>query len=383
MAPSPIQPLTHPAGLTLLRWLGPWEKTGTPTDVDRAERTVDGARPVRTYVYRRRGRAPEGVYVLAPGLHFLGPDDPRLDRFCRILAASGVVVVAPFLPDHVGLRVTPRTTDDLAAVFAVSESMARADGLPKPALFSISFGSQPAIALAGREAFRDRIGAVVLFGGFAEFDASVRFCLTGRAAHDGASLSMAHDPLNAPVVWLHLIDRLELDCDRDAVEAAWRTMVHRTWGRMELKRKGARDPIAHAIARDLSPADREVFLLGCGLREGGARHLDAILANLGDAFAFTDPRPSLARLRAPIAIVHGRDDDVIPWFEAEKLRRALPPDHPARILVTGLYGHTGAGAHDALADVRALGRELVTMLDVVRTLVEAPRGAFTRAGGGA
>lgn len=367
--------LIAPPARTLLRWLGPWEKTGVPGGVERAERSAAGARPVRTYVYRGRDRA-EGVYVLAPGLHFLGPDDPRLDRFCRILAASGVVVVAPFLPDHVGLRVTAHTTDDLAAVFEAGEAIARAESLPRPSLFSVSFGSQPAIALAGREAFRDRVGAVVLFGGFADFDASVRFCLTGRAAHDGAALAIAHDPLNAPVVWLHLLDHLELDCDRAAVAAALRTMVVRTWGRAELKRPGARDPIAHAIARDLSPRDREVFLLGCGLREGGGRHLEAVLARLGDAFAFTDPRPHLARVRAPIAIVHGRDDDVIPWFEAEKLRRALPPEHPARFLVTGLYGHTGAGA----VDVRALGRELATMLDVVRTLVEAPRGGFARGG---
>ncbi len=348
--------------LKLVRWLGPWEKTGYPT-VLREERSI-GA--LRAYVYSPRGRA-RGVYVLAPGLHFLGPDDPRLDRFCRILAGSGVHVVAPFLRDHLALRVSARSTDDLAAAFDFGEVLGA--GLPKPALFSISFGSQPAIALAARDSHRDRVGALVLFGGFADFAASVRFCLTGRARFRDEDLSITHDPLNAPVVWMHLLELLELECDVDSVMAAWRTMVERTWGRMELKLAGARAPIAQAIAETLTDRDRAVFLLGCGLREGGGAHLERALGRIGELYAYTDPRPHLARVRAPIAIVHGRDDDVIPWFEAEKLREAAPR---ARVLITGLYGHTGA----ASVSPRALARELSTMLAVVRTLEQAPAGAW-------
>jgi pimeloyl-ACP methyl ester carboxylesterase len=353
--------------LELVRWLGPWEKTGIPRDVTRTEQTIASSRPMRAYLYRSSG-APRGVYVIAPGLHFLGPDDPRLDRFCRILAASGVLVLAPFLPDHCGLRVTDRTTDDLAAAFDVAESL----GPRKPAVFSISFGSQPAIALAGRDSHRDRIGALVLFGGFADFQATVRFCLTGRAKHDGRELAMTHDPLNAPVVWMHLLDVLELACDRHRVLAAWQTMVERTWGKMELKLKGARDPIAHAIAEGLDARDREIFLLGCGLREGGGELLERALPRIAETHAFTDPRPHLSRVRAPIAIVHGRDDDVIPWFEAEKLGAAIPKGHNARVMITGLYGHTGA----ASVSPRALVRELATMLNVVRTLADAPTGGL-------
>lgn len=359
------------AAATLVRWLGPWESSGAPSSIARDSVVIEGARAVKAHVYAPSS-APRGVWVVAPGLHFLGPDDPRLDRFCRILAASGTLVVAPFLPDHVALRVSPRTTDDLEAVVAHATRISTRERLPPPALFSISFGSQPAIALAARDV---ELSALVLFGGFAEFETSVRFCLTGRATYANEALSLPHDPLNAPVVWLHLLDHLDLDCNRVRVESAFRTMVTRTWGRAELKLPGARDAIAHDIAASLDERDRAVFLLGCGLadRARAAQHLDAALARLGDAYAFTDPRPHLAKLRAPIAIVHGRDDDVIPWFEAEKLRAALPQGHPHRMLVTGLYGHTGAGKFD----LRVLGRELATMIAVVRSLVDAPTGRLS------
>lgn len=359
---------------TLARWLGPWNSTGLPAAVTRTDTRIPGPRPMRAGVYRPPG-ALAGVYLLAQGLHFQGPDDPRLDRFCRILASSGVLVVAPFLPDHLALRVTPHTTDDLAAAFDETERIARMERLPNPAVFSVSFGSLPTLTLAARESHRDRIGALVIFGGFSSFSTTIRFCLTGHATHEGRSLSLPHDPLNAPVVWSHLLPLLDAEViDRDAILAAWRTMVERTWGRPELKTKGARDPIAHAIGGGLDPVDREVFLLGCGLRPGAEAHLARIEPRLDALYAFADPRPHLRHVRAPVALVHGRDDDVIPWFEAERLRDALPSDLPVKTLITGLYGHTGA----ALPSPREVATEVTTMLRVIDALVSAPRSGWTR-----
>jgi pimeloyl-ACP methyl ester carboxylesterase len=138
---------------------------------------------------------------------------------------------------------------------------------------------------------------------------------------------------------------------------------------MELKKPGARDPIAHAIARDLAPELRELFLLGCGLRPGAPELVDTTLRAAGDAYDFFDPRPHLGRVRAPVFVLHGRDDDVIPWFEAEKIRAALPPGHPHRVLITGMAAHTGV----AMPRPAELARELYTLLATVETIRSAPR----------
>ncbi len=354
----------------LLASLGPWAGETAPRGADRSTRELGG---VRVHVYRparsASGSGALGVYLLAPGLHYLGPDDPRCDRFCRALAAAGLVVYAPFLRDYLALRISPRATDDLAVAWDAAEEEARDAQLGKPAIFSISFGSQPALALAARAEVRDRVGAVVLFGGFADFDAAVRFAVTGHAEQAGRKLDVPFDPLNAPVVFLHLLPHLDA-ADPDALAAAWRKLVERTWGRPEMKELGARDPIAHEIARTLAPADRELFLVGAGLADGGPARVEAGLLRARDELAFADPRPHLAALRAPVAIVHGKDDDVIPWFEAEKIRDALPAGHRHRLHVTGLYGHTGA----ASPRLSALAREGATMVGLLRTLVDAPTG---------
>ena len=160
------------------------------------------------------------------------------------------------------------------------------------------------------------------------------------------------------------------DEDRGLLEAAWHEMVARTWGRMELKRPGARDPFAAAIAGGLPPALRDLFLMGCGLRPGGGEVLEDALRAARNDFDFADPRPSLSQLRAPVIITHGRGDDVIPWMEAEKLRAALPAGHPHRVLLTGMFEHTGAAA----LDTRAALREVRTTLSLVRAMIDAPAG---------
>src|SRR5947207_2699541 len=75
----------------------------------------------RAYVYDPPPTArAAGVYLVLPGLHFLGPDDPRLDRFCRALAASGFVVVAPFIRAYNRMLLDPSSFDDAEAALALA-----------------------------------------------------------------------------------------------------------------------------------------------------------------------------------------------------------------------------------------------------------------------
>jgi len=314
------------------------------------------------------------VYLVAPGLHYAGPDDPRMDRFCRVLAHAGFVVVAAFLPDFLDLVVAETTTRDLALAFDHACAIADAERLSGPAVFSISFGSRPAIELCASERGR-RATALVLFGGFCDFDATVRFAITGRASHGGEAIAVSHDPLNAPVVHLNLLFAHDAELDHASLGRAMRRMVHETWGKTALKKGSARAPHADAIARDLGERERAFFLAACGLEGSGEDLLELGLARAGDRFRWADPRPFLARVHPRVVIVHGRDDDVIPWSQALALEAALPPSHPREVIFTGLYGHTGA----ALPSVSAIAAEVRALTRVVHQLATAARPSGARA----
>lgn len=331
-----------------------------------------GGRRTRAHVYEPRGEA-VGVYVVAQGLHHEGPDDARLDRFLRCLAAAGFVTVAPFLSDFRDLLIAPGAADDLSLGVDLGVALARARGLPRPALFSVSFGSRPAIEIAAGPR-GGAIGALVLFGGFADFDATVRFCVTGRSPPEAGGDALPHDPLNAPVVHLNLLARagaalFDAPVDPGRLADAYREVVVRTWGRPWLKVGRAREPVVRDVAARLPDAERGILLAAAGLGPGGDALLERGLAATRDAFSFADPRPSLARVRPPVVIVHGRDDDVIPYTEAEKLARTLPAGHPHEVIVTGLYGHTGS----ALPGPGAVGRELAALARVTWEMARGPR----------
>ena len=332
----------------LVRWLGPWAGTRAPPRIERTELTVGG---MRAWLYR--GRRADGAYLVAPGLHYLGPADPRFDRFCRALSSAGFLVLAPFLPDHLALRVAPSAARDLEEAWRALAAMH-----PRPAIFSISFGSLPAIEVAARV----DASALALFGGYADFDASVRH-----------ALSRSGDPTNAPLVFLHLLEQLAARpatptataIDREAVARAWRAMVERTWGRPEMKVGNGRAVVAEEIARGLGAAERHLFFAGCLLRPFD---VEPALRAAAPSLAFADPRPALARVHCPVLIVHGRDDDVIPWTEADKLRACVTSR--CRVHFTGLYGHSEA----ASPTLGAALRELRTLLAIVAALADAPLG---------
>jgi pimeloyl-ACP methyl ester carboxylesterase len=353
--------------LSLSRWLGPFGAEAFPRNV--ARRSVETSGPAgtaRAYVYDAGGRG--GTYLVLPGLHFLGPDDPRLDRFCRVLAKAGFLVVAPFVRPFLDLVVTEALFGDGRAALALATRLSEERGLGAPALFSISFGSALALDLATIERGGPR--AAIVFGGFCEFLPTVRFAVTGRATMDGHAHDLPHDPLNAPVVFMNLVDFLDLRGDRRRLTDAWRLMVHRTWGRMELKVPGARDAIAHAIAAGLPSELRSPFLRGCMIEEGAEPWLDDALARAGGHLAFLDAAARLGRVKCPVALVHGRDDDVIPYFESIKLARGLGAGSAKGPFLTGLYGHTGK----AEGQLGAAAREGATLVRMLFEMARAPRG---------
>lgn len=362
----------------LARWLGPWaDPTRVPQGVvRRTERldlprsvrggTLDG--PVRTYRYEPRNGRVTGAYLVVPGLHYAGPDDPRLDRFCRVIASAGFIVVALFLDDYLRLEVTSRAAEETAVACDHVARLCADRGLPRPALFSVSFGSTPTIAVAGSERHRDQIGGVVLFGAFRDFRATIRFAITRRAFDGLRSVDLPHDPLNTPAVFINLLPHLDVGGDRARLAQAWLEMARRTWGRPELRPTPKRAPIAEVIAADLPPSLRDLFLVGCGLRPGGGAYLEAGLAAANGHFDFTDPAGSLARITAPVVIAHGRDDDVVPYTEAPKILAGLSGDHPHQLHLTGLWGHTG----QAGLDPAAAKHELETLTQLLFALVDAP-----------
>ena len=347
--------------LHLGRWLGPWSDSASmPAHVRVQDVRYDGVRARR---YTPRKRKLGGTILLVPGVHFLGPDDPRFDRLAHVLAASGRLVVAPFLDPYRRLRVDAQVRDDIETVF---EGLLADERPPqKPVVLSISFGSLPAFQLAGGR-FREQVGQVITFGGYGHWESAVYFALTGV---DVTGEKRPSDPLNRPVVYINMDHGMpHVAKHAERLRPYWLQFCEHTWGRPEMKRVKPMAAVAERIATGLDGPARAVFLEGCGVA-------DPMVLAMGDeacrvAMASTDwehldPSDLLGNVACPVHVIHGMSDDVIPHSQVDAIVSALPPETPRSTYLTGMFAHTGAGDGVPL---NAQARELWTMLRMLGAL---------------
>ncbi len=339
--------------LTVLRWLGPWADQSRMPHA-RAEVVEAPAKLLRVSAGRDRS-----TILLLPGLHFLGPDDRRFRRLAAVLAATGAEVVAPYLSDFLGLRLTPRLIAEAEAALLVASERGPVS------VMSISFGSIAAFHLAAK--YPERIKRMVVFGGYRNLELSFRFALGGAIAGVPAQV---RDPLNGPAVVANLVEDMLPEAQADAFRAAALAFSRRTWSRdgaIQDKHDGRHLKVGAEIAASLEGDAAHLFRVAARLEGNPLDVVDAVFERARERFAFLDPTPLMGRIEAPVACVHGRDDDVIPWSESVAMARDL---RNGSAYITGLYGHTGR-ANGAAAG--ALVRELRAMAGVIDAMASLAR----------
>lgn len=350
----------------LARWLGPWASTrAMPSGVTRESVEFPGPKGTqRVLIVRPRGRSAQGRLFVLHGLHFLGPEDPRMMRFLSILANARIEVFAPFIPSAMSLRLDEIGLDESAAAFEFVTS--RNPG-PPLSVFTISFGAILGLHLATNPRFAGRHGDLMLFGAYSDWLQALRFSLSER---DLSAEPVPPDPLNQPALYLNLVDNMKAaPADTRPLMDAWRRYIEGTWGDPLMKQGAQHEPVAAEIASTLSPEERQLFLRGCGLAPGSFDEVESALIDAKERLSWLDPEPALRRLRCALHIVHGADDDVIPVSHAGELVAMAGQCAEVHAWVTGLYGHSeGAGLGGLVHRGPGALRELQTMLGLLRAI---------------
>jgi len=289
-----------------------------------------------------------------------------MERLAAILASAGILTLSPAIPDYLALVLRPEATADFIRSFEWLEQHPLLPSGTSPGVLSISFGSWLALSLACTPRYSERVSGVMVYGGFSDWRTTLRFCLEGDP---DAAEPRPHDPLNRPVVYMNLMDGIPgAPADPQPLLAAWRRYVEGTWGQEEMKQGGRHEEVARRMAPDLPEHLRPLFLEGCGVGEPtSATILEALEAS--GPREWLDPRPGLQHLHCPLTLVHGVDDDVIPYEEAERLAQAVPDGVPMDLYLTGLLGHAGraglSGLVSSLPDAVREVRNLWGMLGAV------------------
>jgi hypothetical protein len=309
-------------------------------------------------------RASRQTVLLVSGLHPAGIDEPRLVSLSRELAKTNVTVVTPEIPELSRFEITPLLTDRIerAAVWLAAESGLAPMG--RIGMMGISFSGGLSVVAAGRPSLRNHVLYVFSFGGHDDLPRVLRYFCTGSepAVPGDPSLtpraSVAQRPPNdygLAIVLLSVADQLvpaeQVPGLRDGVRRfLWASYVDR------LDRAQAQQEFAALgeLARTL-PEPSATLLEYVNKRD---------VANLGRRLLpYFDVYAEAAALSpsrspnplAPVFLLHGRDDNVIPAIESAYLAGRLRDHVPVRLLVTDLISHAEADQPPHLIDVLKLG----------------------------
>lgn len=160
-------------------------------------------------LYRPPGKKPPVPgWVVLHGLTYRGREHPSLVRFARALAASGALVYVPEIPEWRALRVAPAITVETirAAILALDELDEVADG--RVGVIGFSFGATQALIAGTDPRVRDRLAAIVAWGGYCDLPRLFRFGITGEHELDGISYSTQPDPYGAWIMGANYVTRI-------------------------------------------------------------------------------------------------------------------------------------------------------------------------------
>ncbi|HEY7038644.1 MAG TPA: hypothetical protein VID28_07330 [Methylomirabilota bacterium] len=263
-------------------------------------------RSVAVDLYTRPALLRTPGLVLVHGLSPAGKDDARLRDAAQLLARAGWAVAVPTVSGLTVLRLRPEDADAVGA----SVQALRAAGYERPAVLGISLGAGPALLAATDPEIAAGVSAVLALGGYASAVELLRYTLTGAYAYAGVA---GRQPVHEDAIAQFSRANTEL------VDEAGRRLV------------ANRDPTA--------------FDALVGALPGPTRHLLEALS----------PERVVSGLRAPLVLVHGREDPAVPFTESLRLAAAArAAGRPVRVAIVGAVAHVEARPLAELGDLARL-----------------------------
>lgn len=281
---------------------------------------------------------PRAALIAVPGAVPRGNDDPRFTAFAATLARAGFAVLAPEMPGFRALRVRPQDTREIADAFRHVSSRPELAPEGRAGLFAFSYAVGPAVLAALEPDTRDDVRFVAALGGYHSLPRAMRFFTTGWYEHEGASHYLPPDDTGRMVLAFSSLDYLGQPGD----ETTFERMV-------ELRQRKPTADLA-PLATRLSPPGQAVYALAVNTdRERFAELFERLPeAMRADLERLDLARHDLSQLKARLWLVHGRNDNLIPWTESLALATAAPPGQARVFLIHGVVGHVDLAVSDIL-----------------------------------
>ena len=314
--------------------------------------TVTGAGgPFRARIYRLRDQPGGRGLIVGHGIHHEGMNERRMVPFARELARAGLVVMTPEMTDLADYRITHQGVSVIRDAAIYLGERRDLVGDPRVGILGFSFAGGLSLVAAAEPAMAGHVAYVVSVGGHHDLERVLRFLIRNQVeTPSGLEHRQAHD-YGLVVLLYGAVDRFAPEPDRAALRDALRASLHQD-----------RPAATAAAARLTTDRGRQLWQLADTRKlQQLAPELEAIVGEQRAELASLSPRGRLAAIHAPVYLVHGADDAVIPASETSWAGAELgKADHIA--LVSPLIEHVEVSRTAGIGDKLALLRFIAQML---------------------
>ena len=300
-----------------------WRAKPVTKDPDFTVPTRAGAIPARYY---HPAGSVRRTLLLIPGVHRDGINESRLVGLAEDLAATGYGIVTVAAPDLQRFKITPEVTDVIedAVKWTSEQPQYRTDG--KIGIVGISFSGGLSIVAAGRDSIRDRIAFVMSFGGHGDLARAMHYLTSGQVLGDLEKAKRSSAPADQVAPLAKGIDGFLLASSLAVTEPQKAVPVFE-----EMKKY-----------QETLPEPSRTYMQY--VNDRAVDKLGPILLPVADALANHPAMPSLSPERAtppkaPVFLLHGVDDNVIPSMETVLLAEHLKGKVEVHGLLSGLITH--------------------------------------------
>ena len=290
--------------------------------------------PCDTYHPPSHNSHRRGTVLTVHGASPLGPRDPRWVQLCRGLAHAGFTALAPLYPAVARLRLDPHQPAEVARTIHA----ATGDAGP-PGLLSVSFSGGIALLAAAQAPTR----GILTIGAYGDARRTLRALLAAPGADPyGVLITLGSFGRPSP--------RL-----RDALLAVAEDDFHKHPARPE------------RYSGWLSSSEVHIYRSLVQSAHARQQRLAPLLDAADPLWDALHAESAIPRLRAPLTLVHGCDDRVIPASESVALAAACRlQGHPAQLVLTPLVSHG-----DAQQNVFQLARNAPVLVNAVRNWMKS------------
>ena len=323
------------------------ERTPTPT-VQKVE-YENSKRQYQADLYQPRETALAGI-VLIPGVAQNGREDPRLVMFANTLARFRFVVLVPEIPNLRDLKIRAEDSQTIKDAFEYLVSQNDLSPQAKIGMGAFSYAVGPAILAALDPAISDKVGFILGVGGYYDIEKTITYFTTGQFRYQNEWHYLEPNEYGKWVFVLSNLERLTDPIDQmNFREIAWRKMNNP-------------NAIIDDLTVDLSPeAFTILMLLENQDPELAPEHILSLPAPIRTDISSLDlSSKDLNHLKARLILLHGTDDNIIPYTESIALANAVAEDQAELYLIDGL-------AH---VDIHPQKLDKWVMLSAVSALLE-------------